>query len=161
MSGYTLLKRLMPTLRPPIMSGFSSGSLVGSIVATCADAELQEMLQARLTTGAGPDDFLIERVPTRTRLVNAITSPSLLLSIVNQDHAGDINILPDYKFQNPTRISRKLDNIPAQLDAAHWFRGPGGRGARQSSRRRASNKASTSAIDASSVSPNSSLTSPR
>ena len=29
---------------------------------------------------------------------------SLLRSIVNQDYVGDINILPDYKFQNPLRL---------------------------------------------------------
>ena len=29
---------------------------------------------------------------------------SLLRSIINQDYVGDINILPDYKFQNPLRL---------------------------------------------------------
>lgn len=29
---------------------------------------------------------------------------SLIRSIINQDYVGDINILPDYKFQNPLKL---------------------------------------------------------
>jgi NTE family protein len=46
--------------------------------------------------------ILADRADKRNGAITRTTS--LLRSIVNQDYVGDINILPDYKFQNPLTL---------------------------------------------------------
>ncbi|MFK8042759.1 DUF3336 domain-containing protein [Congregibacter sp.] len=50
---------------------------------------------------------------------------SLMRSIINQDYVGDINILPDYKFQNPLKLltfpgEKKLRQLIASGERCTW-----------------------------------------
>jgi len=50
---------------------------------------------------------------------------SMLRSIINQDYVGDINILPDYKFQNPLRLltfpgEKKMQSLIDSGERCTW-----------------------------------------
>ncbi len=46
--------------------------------------------------------LILDRADKRNGAVTQVTS--LMRSVVNQDYVGDINILPDYRWMNPTKL---------------------------------------------------------
>ncbi|MDP5071419.1 MAG: DUF3336 domain-containing protein, partial [Congregibacter sp.] len=67
--------------------------------------------------------LLAERVDRRGGAI--ARRASLMRSIVNQDYVGDINILPDYKFQNPFKLltfpgEKKLRQLISTGERCTW-----------------------------------------
>jgi TAG lipase/steryl ester hydrolase/phospholipase A2/LPA acyltransferase len=74
-----------------------------------------------------------------SHLLNATTSPSvlmrsavtratsLMLSIINQDYVGDINILPDYRLIKPTKLlgfpgEKQVKKLIASGERCTWLK---------------------------------------
>lgn len=88
-------------LLPSIMSGSSGGSLVGSVVATRSDDELQEMLDP---------DYFLERLPEKTD-----GSP---LTRIEELEAGIKQFIPDLTFQQAFEKTGRSINVsvaPAEM----------------------------------------------
>ncbi|MFT4769319.1 MAG: TAG lipase/steryl ester hydrolase/phospholipase A2/LPA acyltransferase, partial [Glaciecola sp.] len=67
--------------------------------------------------------LLAERVDRKGGVISQ--RASLMRSIINQDYVGDINILPDYTFQNPLKLltfpgEKKLRQLIASGERCTW-----------------------------------------
>jgi len=89
-------------LLPSIMSGSSGGSLVGSVVATRSNAELQEMLQP---------DYFLEMLPEKTD-----GSP---LTRIEELEAGVKQFIPDLTFQQAFEKTGRSINVSVAPAETH------------------------------------------
>ncbi|AQA19278.1 patatin [Halioglobus japonicus] len=67
--------------------------------------------------------MILDRADKRNGVVTQTTS--LMRSIINQDYVGDINILPDYRLINPTKLlsfpgEKQVKNLIASGERCTW-----------------------------------------
>jgi TAG lipase/steryl ester hydrolase/phospholipase A2/LPA acyltransferase len=112
--NHYVVSQTNPHVIPFVTDGRRKQSTMG-LLAEAGRRSTREWFNA-LTIIAGKADKKGGRVTQAT---------SLLRSIINQDYVGDINILPDYKFNNPLKLlsfpgEKKMQRLIASGERCTW-----------------------------------------